>query len=346
MMPASDTGALRRALTGLAALVFLPALVLAHAWASLAIWFSPLPEQAWIRGATAIFFAIGGAWALFLSRGVRARIAYVVAFVAIAYAWSLIQPSDRRDWRDEVAVMPRATIDGDVVTLTGVRNFDFRTRSDFTPRHETRQVRLSHLTGLDFYISFWMNGPIGHTFVSFTFDDAPPLAISIETRPEMGEGYSPIASMFKQYELIYVVGEERDLVRLRTNHRNEDVFLYHIAVSPERARALFLEYLRRINELADHPEFYHLLSNSCTVNIVRYANASGREGLWDYRHFLNGWIDRYFYDAGLIKATMPFDELRRRSDITAASKAAGDGPDYPQKIRAGLPTMPSQRNNG
>ncbi|HQU48657.1 MAG TPA: DUF4105 domain-containing protein, partial [Casimicrobiaceae bacterium] len=141
-------------------------------------------------------------------------------------------------------------------------------------------------------------------------------------------------------------GEERDLVRLRTNRRNEDVFLYHIAVAPERARALFLDYLRRINELADHPEFYHLLSNSCTVNIVRDANASGREGLWDYRHFLNGWIDRYFYDAGLIEATMPFDELRRRSDITAASKAAGDGPDYPQRIRAGLPTMPSQRNNG
>ena len=340
-MADSDAGRLPRIAKGLAALVVLPALVLAHAWASLAIWFSPLPEQAWIRAATALLFAIGGGWALFLSSGVRARIAYLVAFAAVAYAWSLVTPSDRRDWQEEVAVMPRAKVDGDVVTLTGVRNFDYRSRRDFTPRYETRTVRLSHLTGVDFYISFWMKGPIGHTFVSFTFDDAPPLAVSIETRPEKGQGYDPLASMFKQYELIYVVGEERDLVRVRTDYRDEDVFLYRIAVPPERARALFVEYLRRINELADHPEFYHLLSNSCTVNIVRYANASGRQGAWDYRHFLNGWIDRYFYGAGLIEsaAPMPFDELRARSDITQVAKAAGDVPDFPAKIRAGLPTV-------
>lgn len=339
-MAASDSGGARRILLGVAALVALPALVLAHAWASLAIWFSPLPEQAWIRGTTALLFAIGGAWALFLSNRNGARIAYAVAFVAIAYAWSLVTPSDRRDWQDEVAVMPRAKIDGDVVTITGVRNFDYRSRRDFTPRHETREVRLSHLTGVDFYVSFWMAGPIGHTFLSFVFDDAPPLSVSIETRPEKGQGYDPLASMFKQYELIYVVGEERDLVRVRTDYRNEDVYLYRLRVSPEAARALFMEYLRRINELADKPEFYHLLSNSCTVNIVRYANAAGREGGWDLRHFLNGWIDRYFYDSGLIAPTMPFDELRARSDITEVAKAAGDTPDFPARIRANLPTIP------
>ena len=339
-MAASDSGLLRRLLTGLAALVVLPAVVLAHAWASLALWFSPLPPETWIRGTLALGFAIAGFWALFRSDGVAARAAYAIVFVLIAYGWSLIQPSDRRDWREEVAVMPRATIAGDVVTITGVRNFDYRDRNDFTPHYETREVRLSHLTGIDFYVAFWMKGPIGHTFLSFTFDDAPPLSVSIETRPEKGEGFDPLASMFKTFELIYVVGEERDLVRLRTNFRDEDVFLYRMAVSPERARALFLEYLRRINELADHPEFYHLLSNSCTINIVRYANATGREGSWDIRHILNGWIDRYFYRAGLIKAPLPFDELRRRSDITAVSKAAGDGPDYPQRIRAGLPTFP------
>ena len=117
--------------------------------------------------------------------------------------------------------------------------------------------------------------------MSFDFDNAPPVCISIETRPEVGEGFAPIASLFKQFELIYVVGDERDLVRVRTNYRNEEVYLYRIQTPPEGARSLFLVYLERINELADRPEFYHLLKNSCTINIVRYANAAGRTGRFD-----------------------------------------------------------------
>ena len=162
----------------------------------------------------------------------------------------------------------------------------------------------------------------------------------------MGEGYSPIASMFKQYELIYVVGDERDLVGVRTNHRDEEVFLYRLSVPPESARQLFLVYLKRINELADHPEFYHLLSNSCTINIVRYANLAGRTGGLDFRHVLNGWIDRYFYEVGYLDSPLPFDELRRRSRINEAAHAAGNSADFPQRIRASLPTMPPTGKQG
>jgi hypothetical protein len=122
-------------------------------------------------------------------------------------------------WRPEVAVMPRAVIDGDRVYLTGVRNFDYRTRNDFTVRYEERELQLSHLTALDFYVSYFTEGPVGHTFVSFIFDNAPPLSISIETRPEVGEGFAPVASLFKQFELIYVIGDERDLVRVRTKRK-------------------------------------------------------------------------------------------------------------------------------
>ena len=147
--------------------------------------------------------------------------------------------------------MPRAFIEGDRVRLTGVRNFDYRTRDDFTVRHEEREVLLSHLTGLDFYVSYWSEGPVGHTFVSFVFDNAPPLSISIETRPELGEGFDPIASLFKQFELIYVVGDERDLVGVRTNHRQETVYLYRLNTPADDARRLLMVYLERINELAD-----------------------------------------------------------------------------------------------
>ena len=204
-------------------------------------------------------------------------------------------------------------------------------------RWEEREVSLAHLTSVDLFISYWSVGPVGHTFVSFGFDNAPPVSISIETKPELGEGFAPVASLFKQFELIYVVGDERDLVRVRTNYRNEEVYLYRIQTPPEGARGLFLVYLERINELADRPEFYHLLKNSCTINIVRYANAAGRSGRFDLRHLLNGWVDRYLYAAGWVDTSLPFEELRQRSRINDAARAADNAPDFSQRIRASLP---------
>src|SRR3954447_15726705 len=237
--------------------------------------------------------------------------------------------------------MPRAFIDGDRVRLTGVRDFDYRNLDDFTVRYEEREVRLSHLTGLDFYVSYWSEGLVGHTFLSFIFDNALPLSISIETRPEMGEGFDPLASLFKQYELIYVVGDERDLVRVRTNYRRETVYPYRLNTSAENARRLLLIYLGRINELADRSEFYHLLSNNCTLNIVRYANAAGREGRFDIRHLFNGLVDSYLYHSGRVDTTLPFAELRRRSLIKEAPQPADGAPDFSQRIRASLPMMSS-----
>jgi hypothetical protein len=251
--------------------------------------------------------------------------------------WISIPPSHDRPWRPEVGVMPRAIVDGDRVRITGVRNFAYRSRDDFTVRYEDREVQLSHLTGLDFYVSYWSEGIVGHTFLSFLFDNAPPLSISIETRPEVGEGFNPIASLFKQFELIYVVGDEHDLVRVRTNYRKEAVYLYRLNSSPADVRRLLLVYLDRINELADNPEFYHLLSNSCTINIIRYANAAGRTGRFDIRHLLNGLIDSYLYYSGRVDTTLPFEELRRRSQINAVAEAADNAPDFSERIRVGLP---------
>src|SRR6476620_4283033 len=308
------------------------------AWGSLVIYFSNLP-WAEARIALAVCFALASIWLLWLSRRRLASTAFVMLFAGVV-AWSVsILPSHHRPWRPEVAVMPRATIDGDRVRITGVRNFDYRTRNEFTVRYEEREVQLSHVTGLDFYVSYFMEGPVGHTFVSFIFDDVPPLSISIETRPEVGEGFAPVASMFKQFELIYVVGEERDLVGVRANHRNEPIYLYRLNTSAEDARRLLLVYLERINELAARPEFYHLLTNSCTINIVRYANAAGREGRFDFRHLLNGLIDSYLYHSGRVDTTLPYEELRRRSLINVAAQAADDAPDFSERIRASLPTV-------
>lgn len=309
------------------------------AWATLAIYYSDL-SSAGLRLGLAVAFAAFAAWALWLSRQRLPSVIAIVLFLGVVAWWFTIHPSHDRHWRPEVAVMPRALIDGDRVRLTGVRNFDYRTRNDFTVRYEERELQLSHLTGLDFYVSYFMPGPVGHTFLSFIFDNAPPLSISIETRPEVGESFAPVASLFKQFELIYVVGDERDLVGVRTNQRHEAVYLYHLNTSSDDARRLLLVYLTRINELADRPEFYHLLTNSCTINIVRYANAAGRVGRLDVRHLLNGLVDSYLYYSGRIDTTLPFEELRRRSLINEAAQAADSAPDFSQRIRASLPTMP------
>jgi hypothetical protein len=292
-----------------------------------------------LRLALAASFAASAIWLLWLSRQRRRFVIFVVLFLGVVGWWISILPSHDRAWRPEVAVMPRALLDGDRVRITGVRNFDYRSVNDFTVRYEQREVQLSHLTGLDFFVSYWSEGLVGHTFLSFIFDNAPPLSISIETRPEVGEGFNPIASLFKQFELIYVVGDERDIVRVRTNYRKETVYLYRLNTATDNARRLFMVYLERINELADRPEFYHLLSNSCTINIIRYANAAGRAGRFDIRHLLNGMIDSYLYYSGRMDTTLPFDELRRRSRINDAAQAADDAPDFSDRIRASLPTI-------
>lgn len=166
---------------------------------------------------------------------------------------------------------------------------------------------------------------MAHTFLSFRFENAAPVCVSIEARPEKHERFAPIASLFKRYELIYVVGDERDIVGVRARHRGEQVYLYPIRVSAEAARRLFLIYARQINQLADDPEFYHLLSNSCTANIIRNAEAAGQKmPIFEGRFILNGWVDRYLHEVGLVDQSISFEELRQRARITDEAKNADD----------------------
>jgi hypothetical protein len=309
------------------------------AWAALALYYSNLPWE-WARGVLAVAYAAFGVWALWVSRRRTSRWTFAGAFAAVAAWWACIPPSHDRRWRPEVAVLPRAAVDGDRVRLTGFRNFTYRGADDFDARYEEREVSLAHLVSVDFFISYWKVGPVAHTFVSFGFDDGtPPVCVSIECRPEVGERFNPLASLFKQFELIYVVGDERDLVRVRTDHRGEEVFLYRCRVAPEGVRRLFRAYLDRVNELAGRPEWYNLLKNNCTINIVRSARtaAGAKGGRFDARYLLNGLIDRYLYGAGVLDTSLDFEELRGRSYISDAARAAGGAADFSARIRASLP---------
>ncbi len=316
-------------------------------WGTLALYYR-VPQAFGINVALAVAFVALGAWSLWRSPRLRSLAVFAVAYFVLFAWWSSIEPRQDREWRPEVARVARAVVDGDHVRIENVRDFSYRSRNDFDERWTVREVDVSHITGVDFQLSFWAMGPIGHTMLSFVFDNAPPLNVSIETRPEVGEGFDPLASLFKQFELVYVVGEERDIIRVRTAQRNEEVFMYHMRVSPAAAQRLFRVYVRRINELAARPEFYHLLSNSCTVNIVRYANVAGgtadelaqRLHEFDIRHLLNGWIDRYFYDQEMIDTSMSLSVLRVRSHVNDASNASPPDADYPARIRVGLPVPP------
>ncbi|MFT3896577.1 MAG: DUF4105 domain-containing protein [Thermomonas sp.] len=310
------------------------ALCLPLLWATLAIAYAPLALPApWIW---AIAFAAFSAWALWVSPR-RWPMAVVVAlFAVLLAAWSRILPSNEREWRVENSVLPRIDIAGDRVLIHDYRDFDYR-GDEVVPRWRTRALRLSDIDGVDFFVSYWQPGPIAHTWLSFDVRGSDPVAISIEVRNEVGESFDPLPALFRNYELIDVVGDERDIVRLRAHVRGEQVYLYRLRVPAAAARRLFLVYAGQVNRLAARPEFYNLLSNNCTVNIARYADLAGRDGRWDIRQLLNGWSDRDLYDEGLVDTSLPFARLRERSHINAAAMAADGDPAFSRRIRAGRP---------
>lgn len=322
-----------------AAVVGFTCKVLVLAWCSLAIYFSNVPWP-WLRIVLMITFIGFGAWMLWRRPGNRSLVLFSAACGVVLLWWSTIRPSHDRHWKTEVAVMPRAVIEGDRLRISNFRNFTYRSNDDFDVRYEERVFDLADLKAVDFFVSYWKPGPVGHTFLSFDFGNDDPLCISIEIRPETGEGFAPVGSMFKQFELVYVAGDERDIIGVRTLHRQEDVYLYRTRTSPKNARALLEHYLKRMNRLADEPEFYHLLSNSCTVNTLYHAWASaGLERRYDIRFLLNGLIDQVLYSEGLVDTTLPFAELRQRSLINDEAQSPGDL-DFSTAIRRGLPTIP------
>jgi hypothetical protein len=288
--------------------------------------------------------ALGIAWllavvaALWSVRpGGRKVLALLALGLLVWLPWLVIPASNGRDWKPEVARAPHAEIAGDLVTIHDLRDFDWLDGGRVTERWETRRVRLSELRGIDLFLTHWGSPWIAHPIVSFDFGPDGHVAFSIETRPERGEEYSAVAGFFKQFELIYVVADERDVVRLRTNHREgEDVYLYALTFSPERARGRFIEYLARVNELHAHPEFYNALTDNCTTSIRAQHTASDRAPL-DWRILLNGKMDEWLGELGVLRAKQPFPELKQRVHINPQAHAADRDPAFSERIRAGVP---------
>jgi hypothetical protein len=318
-------------------LVAIPVL-LVTLWWGLALYFAA-PGPAWAHVALAAVYALGTVALLVWLRPFRLALGiWGLALVLILVWWSTIRPSNDRDWQPDVAQLPSAELQGDKLTVHNIRNADYRSETDFTVRYEDRAYDLSKLRGLDLFMIYWGSPTIAHTIMSWQFEGSRPLAVSIETRKKKGQQYSAIEGFFKQYEIIYVVADERDVVRLRTNYRGEEVYLYRLKTPLPQARALLLDYVRSMNELADQPQFYNALTDNCTTSIRRHVtHVNPNAPPFDWRFIANGYGDELMYERGNVDTKMPFAELRARSRVNARAKAADQDPFFSLRIREGLP---------
>ncbi len=308
-------------------------------WGILAlVYFEPLPQA--LRPVLAGLF--GAAGILTLAALCRphwrwpAVGAFLVLFVVLLACWLQIAPTNEGQWRPEVAVLPYATVDGNLVTVHNIRNFDYRTETDFTPAYYDATFDASKLDSVDLFAVYWMGPAIAHGIISFGFADGQHLAVSIEARSPHGAGYSTISGFFRQYEVHYVVADERDVIRLRTNYRKnpvEEAYLFPVVGDPRDMRRTFTNYIDKINSLKEHPEFYNSLTDNCITGIWQNARGNEHRPAFSWKLLASGYAPEYLYEKGRLDTRVPFEELRQRGHINERAHAADKATDFSRRIR-------------
>jgi hypothetical protein len=309
--------------------------VLLAVWGGFVLWFQ-------VPGGPLVQKAMPALWAAFslitlvrwwITRRIKPLLPWLVAMFALMAWWSTIKPSHERLWADDVSRMVTGKVDGGIVTLDQVRNFDWRSDTDYTQRWEARSYDLDKLRSVDLAMSYWMGPAIAHTLVSFGFADGRYLTFSIEIRKERGESFDGLAGFFKKYETVLIAADERDILRVRTNVRGEDMWLYRLKMPPEMMRSLFLAYLDEGEQLKRTPRFYNTLTANCTTIVFEMARRIDPGLPMDWRLLASGYLDRYLYDLGALAGQGGFDTLRQRAHITAKARAAGKTDDFSARIR-------------
>jgi hypothetical protein len=313
-----------------------PVLLAITGWETLAVYYSNLPEALRLPGAIVMALASVGTLLMVRPAG-RSVLIFLGGFAIIIFWFLHIPASNDRDWQTDVARLAWADIDGDRILVHNIRNFDYRTETDYTPAYYDKQFDLRQLESVDVIAVYWMGPTIAHVFLSFGFTGGDYLAISIEARKEKGEGYSTLRGFFRQYELYYVVADERDVIRLRTNYRHdppEEVYIYRAHHGTiENGRRLFLEYMIKLNELKARPEFYNTLTTNCTTNIWLNSRVNPDHLPFSWKILVSGYVPQYLYEAGLLDNSIPFPELEKRSHVNARAHAADAAADFSQRIR-------------
>jgi hypothetical protein len=311
-------------------------------WATLAILYSNLPGflRPWIAG----IFGIGSLVALVGRYSTsRARLSFLATFAVVLAWWLFMPPSNSRNWQPDVVLLPWADIQGNRVTIHNIRNCDYRSETDYTVRHYDKTFDLAKLKSIDIFLVYWGSPYIAHTLLSFDFEGDGYVCFSVETRKETGEEYSTIKGFFRQYELTYVIADERDLIGLRTNYRGEQVYLYRLNESVDLARKVFLDYLRETNKLKDRPEWYNALTGNCMTSFRINKAPYNPDARLDWRLIVNGFIDEMLYERKAIDTRLTFPELKKLSLINERAKGLDKSPDFSPLIRVGLPGMELNR---
>jgi len=271
-------------------------------------------------------------------RGRWAMVAYVLGFLIVLAWWFTLKPSNVGDWQQDVERTAWAEITGDRVTIHNLRNCNYRTETEYSDCWGDRSIYLSQIRATDLFLTNWGIPFVSHPIISFQFGDNEHIAFSVEARYKVGQDYSTVLGCFRQYELIFVTADERDVIRLRTNYRKgEEVFMYRFQATPEVARTMFVSYVTYLNTLKDHPQWYNEVTRNCTTTMDRQLGEDLRNpGLWNYQVLLNGTLDELLYERGrLVTGGLPFPELKRREHINDAARAANQSPDFSALVRAG-----------
>lgn len=336
---ASERPPARRVLAVIGDLALRGVLLVLTLWAVTALYLDfPVPSLR-IPFAVAYFAAVLALWIAVKRRWLAATSTFC-AFALILGGWLSIKPSNDRDWQPDLKTLAYAEIEGDKVLLHNIRNCDYRTETDFDVRYYDKTLSLEQIRTADLFMVYWGSPHMAHTMVSFGLEGGEYVCFSIETRKEKGEGYSAIKGLFRQFELIYIVADERDVVRLRTNYRpGEEAYLYRLRCTPDQARELFLSYLGRINSLRRNPEWYSAITHNCTTSI-RMQRAAADRSPWDWRMLANGHSDTLLYERGIIFTNIPLSELKQKCHVNTRAKAADKAEAFSQQIREGLPAMP------
>jgi hypothetical protein len=311
--------------------------VIVVAWSAFAVAYADLraaasPRWVWAGLVVALFAAT-----LWMPARKWRVAAFASMFLAVLVWFGTRNPRGDRNWTPDVATTPFCRVEGDRLTVEGLRNFRWAGPDDpGVPVWETRTYDLSSLQSVDYTLCYWAGEAIAHAIVSFGFTDGEQLAISIETRKEQGEKYSALQGFFRQYELVYVFADERDVLGVRARHRNERLYMYRLRADPRRLRHVLLSYARHANQLRETPEFYNALMDNCSTNVMRHFSVEGLYiSPWHISLILNGYSGRLAHDAGAT-ARMSYDELRRLSYITEKARDV-ESPDFSARIRHGVP---------
>lgn len=315
------------------------------AWGAFALWYQ-LPGNQALKALGATLWAASSAAvliALWTRRIAPALLGFFAAFALLLVWWHRIPPSNDRIWADDVAQMTSGVVDGHFVTLRNVRNFEWRSDTDYTPRWEARQFDLDKLRSVDMIMSYWSGPAIAHMLVSFGFENADYVVFSVEIRREKGEDFSEVGGFFKEFELSIIAADERDVIRVRTNVRGEDDYLYRVQMPVEAMRSLFVAYIGQANSLTRTPRFYNTITANCATLVYHMMKRIVGHLPLNYSLLLTGYLPQYVHRIGGLTSGYSFEELRARGRITERAKAADHGGKFSTEIRRGIPGVESPR---